>query len=138
MNFRSILGRTAFFLFLTGAASTFAVTITNVEPRLGSVGQSVNIGGNGFTPGNHLPNTLSVKFNGVLATSNTNNVVRDDLIVCQVPAGASSGLVTVQINGGAIQPSPTNFIVISTNAYVTNIAPVFGNTDTTVVLSGVN
>src|SRR3954470_24639152 len=127
MNLRRIFGWTAFFLLLIQAAATFAVTITNVEPAMGPFGQQVNIGGNGFTPGNHLPNTLLVKFNGLLATSNTNNVIRDDLIVCNVPTNATSGLITVQINGGAIQNSPTNFIVISTNAYVTNIAPIFGN-----------
>lgn len=138
MNLRRTLGYTAFLFLVAGTAPVFSQTITNVTPPLGSFGDQINIMGNGFAPGGKRPNSLMVKFNGLLSTSNTNNVVNDNSILAPVPTGATTGYITVQINGGTPANSPSQFIVIGTNAYVTNFSPLFGNANTTVVLTGVH
>lgn len=138
MNFRSILAGTVFVLLLAGTGSVYSQSITNVDPPMGSFGQMISIEGNGFAPGGKRPNSLSVKFNGLLSTSNTNQVISDVLISAPVPTNATSGFITVQINGGAIVTSPSRFIVISTNAYATNFSPLFGGPGTQVTITGVN
>jgi hypothetical protein len=107
-----------------------------MTPPLGSFGQLINITGNGF--GMKKPNSLIVKFNNTLSTTNTNNVVGDSLIQAPVPTNSTTGFVSVQINGGPVINSTNQFFVISTNAYVTNFSPLFGGPNTTVVLTGVN
>lgn len=138
MNLRRTLGCAAFLFLMAGAAPLFAQTITNFTPPMGSFGDQINIMGNGFAPGGKRPNSLMVRFNGLLSTSNTNNVVNDNSILAPVPTNATTGYITVQINGGTPANSPSQFIVIGTNAYVTNFSPLLGNANTTVVLTGVH
>lgn len=123
---------------LADAAPVFSQSITNVTPPMGSFGQQISIGGNGFAPGGRAPNTLTVKFNGLLSTSNTNDVTSDNLILAPVPTNATTGYITVSINNGTPVSSPNPFIVISTNAYVTNFSPLYGGAGATVTLTGVN
>jgi hypothetical protein len=139
MNFRSILKTTAFLFLLTAARPLSAQIITNVNPPLASRGlQLVNIFGNGFAPGGHRPNTLSVDINGSVSTTDTNKVVSDNQIqITNIPAAATSGYIHVFINGSQAQ-SPQQFIVISTNGYATNFSPIYGANDTTVVVTGVH
>lgn len=138
MNLRSILARTAFILLLAGAGSVYSQSITNVSPPLGSFGQPIQIYGNGFFPGGIKPNSLAVKFNGLLSTTNTSSILSDGTIQANVPTNATSGYITVQLNGGTTVFSPSQFFVISTNAYVTNFSPLFGNGGTQVTITGVN
>src|SRR5579862_530351 len=138
MNFRSIIARTTFALLLVSAAPAHAQSITNVIPPMGSFGQIINIGGSGFAPGDRQPNSLTVKFGTLVSTTKTNQVVGDTLIQAPVPTNAISGFISVSINGGPFVNSPNQFIVISTNAYVTNFSPLSGGANTTVTLNGVN
>ncbi len=137
MNLRCIIRRSAFLLMLA-AGPVFSQSITNVTPPLGQPGALINISGNGFAPGGKKPNSLQVKFNNVLSTSNTNQVVSDIQIQAPVPTNSGNGFITVQINGGTPQSSSNQFVIIGTNAYVTNFSPLFGAANTTVVLTGVN
>lgn len=138
MNFRSIIAWSSFALLLAGAAPVHSQSITNVIPPMGSFGQIINIGGTGFAPGDRQPNSLTVKFGSLVSTTKTNQVVGDTLIQAPVPTNAISGFVSVSINGGPFVNSPNQFIVISTNAYVTNFSPLFGGANQTVTLTGVN
>jgi hypothetical protein len=129
----------AFPFLLASAGSASAVTVTNVTPPMSSTGvHQINIFGNGFAPGGLHPTTLSVDFNGTVATTNPNAVVSDSQIqLLSVPAGATSGFIHVVINGGIPKASPQPFIIISTNSYVTNFSPTYGDVGTPVTITGV-
>jgi hypothetical protein len=140
MNLRRILGVMALPCLLTSIKPASAATITNVTPPMSSTGlHQIDIFGNGFAPGGGHPATISVDFNGTVSTVNPNVVVADwHIQVTNVPPGASSGFIHVSINGGAAAPSPQRFIIISTNSYVTNFSPVYGNVGTPVTITGVH
>jgi uncharacterized repeat protein (TIGR03803 family) len=74
----------------------------SIQPSLGKVGTIVSILGNGLT------GTTAVSFNGVTAAF---KVVSDDLISTTVPAGATTGTVTVNTPGGSL-PSNVTFRVL--------------------------
>jgi hypothetical protein len=138
MNFRRFFGTAAFLFLVSVANPVSAQIITNVTPPLGAHGDLVKILGNGFAPGGVRPSTLTVDFNGTLSTSSPNAVVSDSEIdITNVPTTASSGYIHAFVNGSEAT-SPQQFIVISTNAYVTNFTPVYGAQNTTVVLTGVH
>ncbi|HWD94637.1 MAG TPA: IPT/TIG domain-containing protein [Verrucomicrobiae bacterium] len=137
--FRRIFGTAAFLLFLVLAGSLPAQIITNVSPPLGGHGDFIRIFGNGFAPGNHRPNTLSIDFNGTLSTTSTNQVVSDSEIdITNVPAAATSGYIHVFFNGNeAVSPQP--FVIVPTNMpYATNFSPLYGANNTTVTITGVH
>ena len=73
-----------------------APEISGTSPGSGTVGSSVSIGGRGFT------GATSVKFNGVAASFTVN---ADGLITAVVPAGASSGPVSVTTPNGTATSS---------------------------------
>lgn len=140
MNLRRILGSAAF-LLLTGA-SLVGQVITNVVPPLGSHADpdfiTVKVYGNGFAPGNHRPNTFSADFNGTVSTTSTNAVATDgEIDLTNIPVGATTGPIHIFVNGNEAA-SPSNFVVISTNAYITNFTPVSGGNGTSVTVSGVH
>src|SRR5690349_15896941 len=127
MKFRGTSASVALLLLLFAASRSFGVTITNVTPPLGSVGDPVIIwGAGGFAPGGNPPATLVVKFGSVIATTDPGAAVTDFQINTFVPVGATSGNITVQINGGAVASSPQAFTVINNGPYITNFTPVFG------------
>ena len=74
------------------------LTIGNLTPSTGAIGDQVVISGAGFTGATH------VKFDGVDATF---NVGTDAQIIALVPAGAVSGFVTVTTTNGSAQSSST-------------------------------
>jgi hypothetical protein len=78
-----------------------APTITSFAPTAGPVGTSVTI------TGTNLTGATSVKFNGVSATITSNTATQ---IVTKVPAGATTGKITVTTAGGTAT-SATNFTV---------------------------
>jgi uncharacterized repeat protein (TIGR01451 family) len=139
MNLRSIFWRAALWLLLTQTIRLNAQNITSVDPPLGSHGDFIRIFGSGFTPNNHLPNTLSVFFNNVLSTSSTNSVNLNgtEIDITNVPVSASSGPIKIILNGITFF-SPEDFVIISTNAYVTNFIPLHGASGTHVLLQGVH
>src|SRR6266511_3924968 len=80
-----------------------APTITSFTPTAGPVGTSVTI------TGTNLSGATSVKFNGVSVTITSNTATQ---IVTKVPAGATTGKITVTTAGGTAT-SATNFTVTS-------------------------
>lgn len=138
LNFRRIIGTAAFLLLAALVHPVSAQIITNVTPPLGAHGDFIKIYGNGFAPGGVRPGTLSVDFNMVVSTTNPNAVVSDgEIDITNVPATASTGYIHVFIDGSEAI-SPQQFVVINTNAYVTNFTPVYGALNTVVVITGVH
>lgn len=88
-----------------------APVITSFTPASGEVGAAVTI------TGTNLANPVSVKFNGVAAAVNSSSSTRIDT---NVPAGATTGSITVTTAGGTA--SSTTFTVQPT--VVTPAAPV--------------
>jgi murein tripeptide amidase MpaA len=72
---------------ITGVQATYCPAITAVTPKGGSVGATVTVTGAGFT------GATGVAFDGVPAVSFT--VVDGNTLTAVVPAGARTGLVTV-------------------------------------------
>jgi uncharacterized repeat protein (TIGR01451 family) len=136
MKVRSLVGIFASLLF---AANLPAQIITNVVPPLGGHGDFIQIFGNGFAPGNKHPNSLTIKFNGTTSTTSTNAVVSDSEIdITNVPAGASSGVIQVTLNGTVFN-SPQSFVIVPTNMpYATNFTPGYGASSTPVTITGVH
>src|SRR6185437_6096884 len=140
MNFRSFIGTAALFFLVAFATQLSAQTISSVNPPLGSHGDFVRIFGSGFAPNNQLPTSLSIDFNGTLSTTSPHAVVANtEIDITNVPIGATSGRIRVIFNGNNNNPvySPSNFIIISTNAYVTNFTPLGGGGQS-VTLTGVH
>ncbi|MEY2466597.1 MAG: large repetitive protein [Verrucomicrobiota bacterium] len=137
MTFPVYFTRLVLLLLLASASSGFGVTVTGVSPPMGSVGDGITISGSGFAPNGFQPTNLVVKLGLTTVTTDTNTVLSDNQISTQVPAGASSGQITVQINNPPASPGP-QFTVISTNAYATNFSPIFGPNSggTTVTING--
>lgn len=77
-------------------------TITRLRPASGRVGTTVEI------DGTYLAGATSVRFNGTLAVSKT--IVSDLSVLAKVPAGATSGPVTVTTAAGTAT-SPSSFTV---------------------------
>ena len=104
--------------------------ITKLDPELGDVGTTVSI------TGLHLTNTPGVLFNGTRAAEAS--VSADGtLITTRVPAGATSGPITVTTSLGTSN-SPTPFTVIGPGPYITDFSPVFGNGGTLVQIGGLH
>ncbi len=101
--------------------------ITGFTPASGPTGQSVTIIGDNFT------NANSLTFNGTNATF---TIVNDDTIRTTVPAGATSGLITVSSAVGS-GSSSTSFVV-DNNPVISNFSPSSGPIGTTVVINGLN
>ena len=121
----------------TAVTSNFTVTagggggpnITNFSPRSGPVGTSVTITGNTFLSVN------SVRFNGVAATFIINSSTS---ISATVPAGATTGKVSVSGPSGSDQ-SQGNFTVTGTSApVITGFNPISGKVGTVVSIFGSN
>lgn len=119
-----------------GAATTgsiFTVTagvphITGLNPTSGAIGSSVSINGSGFF------SVSAVRFNGVGAGFTVNGAGTQ--INATVPAGATTGKVTVVTPGGTAQ-SAGNFTVLGAGApLISSFNPTFGAAGTTVTING--
>jgi glucose/arabinose dehydrogenase len=77
-------------------------TISRIVPTSGRVGSAVEI------DGTYLAGATSVKFHGTTATF---TIVSDGALVARVPAGATTGTVTVTTARPATATSPTSFTV---------------------------
>jgi hypothetical protein len=101
-SYTSVTGCATEILSLT---ITPAITVSSFAPTSGSVGSSVVITGSGFT------GATAVSFNGTNALVYT--VDSDIQITATVPAGATTGLITVNV-GACSGTSTGSFTVIST------------------------
>lgn len=115
------------------SAGTFTITtntpiINAFTPSAGPVGTVVTITGANFT------GSTVVRFNG---TSASFSVVNATTISATVPAGASTGPISVQ-NASGTGTSVTNFTVSSTAPSITSFTPTNGNVGTGVTITGTN
>ena len=102
-------------------------TITGLSPTSGPLGTSVTINGTGLT------GATSVTFNSVSASF---TLTSDTAIQATVPAGATTGLVSVTTPGGTAT-SANNFTVVSAPT-ISNFSPTAGPLGTSVTISGTN
>lgn len=103
-----------------------APTITSFSPASGMAGAPVNLTGTSFT------GATAVKFNG---TSATFNVTDASHISTGVPAGASSGTISVTTPSGTAT-SATAFTVLPSAPVITGFAPPNGMVGAGVTLTG--
>lgn len=90
--------------------------ITSIEPSHATVGTNIEIHGGGFPL---LFNNCQVFFNGVLGAidcSSINEGLTENLFCATVPAGATTGLITVHVSttpgaGTKTATSPMEFVV---------------------------
>ena len=114
-----------------GEAFTFYPypAITGVSPASGAVGTPVTITGTGLLDGE---GNAAVTFNGtpapILSQTSTS-------IQVEVPAGATSGPISVQANGDTVKTS-TNFTV--THAQISGISPNYGAPAALITITGTN
>ncbi|HEX4440110.1 MAG TPA: IPT/TIG domain-containing protein [Thermoanaerobaculia bacterium] len=114
------------------SASNFTVTsgpaITGFTPASGPVGTSVSISGSGFT------GATAVQFNGTSATAFTVN--SDISVAATVPAGATTGKISVAAPGGTAT-SATDFVVSSSSGVtITSFTPTAGPISAKVTING--
>jgi IPT/TIG domain len=115
------------------SATNFTVTaggfaITSFNPTSGVIGTSVVITGVGFTGANQ------VRFNGTSATFTVNS---DTQITAIVPAGATTGPISVTKQGNNTATSTTNFTVTpSPVPTITSFNPTSGTVGTSVTIIG--
>lgn len=124
---RIVPGTVLVLLMLSGCgASTSSVGITSFSPSGGMVDTTVTIAGTNFdtTAANN-----TVTFNGTTAvvTSSTSTE-----IVTTVPSGATTGPISVTVNGETATTS-SNFIIIPS---ITSTAPSSGSVGSTVTIIG--
>ena len=102
-------------------------TLTSFSPTSGAVGTNVTISGSYFT------SATSVTFNGTSASFIVNS---DTAIQATVPAGATTGLLSVTTPGGSAS-SAQNFTVLAVPT-ITGFTPTSGAVGTNVTISGTN
>lgn len=116
----------------TGTSTSFTViaapTITGFTPSSGGIGSTVTITGTSFN------GATSVKFNGTSSLGVT--VVSSTTITATVPAGATTGKISITTPGGTASSS-TSFTVLSAPT-ITSMAPNSGGVGATVTLIGTN
>lgn len=113
---------------LLSIISIRAQTFSNFSPRQGAVGTPVTITDarlNGFT---------SVSFNGVIAAAFQQNA---NTILTQVPAGASTGLITIVVNSVTFT-SDQPFVVAAPVPQITSVSPNIGADGDNIQISGQN
>ena len=104
--------------------------ISSLSVTRGLIGDTVVLTGENF---NATPEKNKVWFNNVEAT--VTDATKTTLTVT-VPVGASTGNITVQVNGGAVITGPS--FEVATAIIITSLSPVAGNVGETVVITGEN
>jgi hypothetical protein len=104
--------------------------IASVSPTVGAAGKSVTITGTNF---GDVQGASTVKFNVTPVSQYTS--WSDTQIVCNVPAGAATGPVTVTTPGGT--SNGVDFTVVPGPA-ITSLSPNSGPAETLVTISGKN
>src|SRR5215472_14375432 len=107
--------------------------ITSFDPTYGASTdpQYIQINGSGF-----LGPNLVVRFNGTQDPTAQATAADGTIIMARVPSGATTGPISVQVNGGPIASSVESFIVIGPGPYVDSISPTNGSALTRVTLTG--
>ncbi len=119
---------------VTISAAAIFPTITGFTPPTGGPGTTILINGSNFTGVN------TVLFNGAPATTFT--VLGDNLISVVVPAGASTGFVTVSRPTTVTYPggsgTSTAIFTVGTPSTISSFTPAAGGTGTVVTITGTN
>jgi uncharacterized delta-60 repeat protein len=100
--------------------------IISFSPTSAAVGSIVTLTGSGFT------GVTAVSVNGLAASF---GYVSDSQLNLQVPAGATSGLITVTTPAGSAT-STTNLTVLNNPPTITGFSPTSGPVGTTVTING--
>lgn len=110
------------------ASAVPAPTLTSFSPTSGFANAVVTLTGTNFT------GVTSVKYNGTAATF---NFLTDTSIQSFVPAGATTGPITVTTPGGTAT-SATNFTVLVSPPTIASFTPTSGPVGTPVTVTGTN
>lgn len=115
-----VSGGINYFAKVTVNYSSFSgptTTLTSFTPNIGSCNNVVSINGTNFDNG-----TPIVKFNGITAA---HTYVSSTELTATVPAGATTGVITVQ-TGGGIATSSSNFTVNTSTPTISSISSTTG------------
>ncbi len=115
--------------WLACAFTALGANISGFDPAFGAPGDMVNIYGGGFDQG-----VVTVRFNGVVSTYA--GATTASQIIAQVPTGATSGPISVQIGTSTPVYSSGDFTVIGSGPYISGFSPVTGSGGTTVLIEG--
>ena len=108
------------------------LTLTSFSPATGTAGTIVTLTGTNFSP-TIASNT--VKFNGTAATVSAATATS---LTVEVPAGATTGKISVQV-GSQIATSSNDFIIASSSSpTLTSFSPTTGTAGTVVTVTGTN
>ncbi len=102
-------------------------SVTVYNPESGKEGAGVIISGTNFSS---IASENKVWINGVEATIRS---VSNTTILTSVPVGATTGPITVSVNGGEAAAGPSFTVLLPT---ITSLSPVKGGVGETVVLTG--
>lgn len=105
-------------------------TISSFSPAMGPVGTLVTIEGNNFV------GTTSVRFNAT--ESLEYSVVSFTRLTAKVPAGATSGPITVRTPDGAVTSTASFQVDTSLRPLINSFSPGRGPVGTFVIIKGVN
>ena len=105
--------------------------ITDFSPTNGPVGADVVLYGANLTP------STAIRFNGVLVNSVSITGQGGSQAHVHVPAGATSGLITVS-DGTTTNSSPTAFVVTGPGPSINSFSPSSGPVGTDVIIEGDN
>ncbi len=115
---------------VTFTVSATAPSVASLSPTAGAVGTAVTISGANFGP---TQGTNSLRFNGTAATPTNWSA---SSIVAAVPGGATTGPVTVTVNG--VASNGVTFTVSAPAPNVAMLSPTAGAVGTAVTISGTN
>ena len=102
--------------------------ITSISPNSGPVGTSVTI------TGQDLAGATEVRFNGAIASFN----VFGNQINASVPAGATTGPITVVTSGGTGVSSDVFTVTQALPPVIDTVSPASGSIGTQVIINGAN
>lgn len=119
----------SFSVTYTGCFTGPAPTLTTFTPSSGSCNNVVTINGTNFDNG-----TPIVKFNGVTAA---HTYISATQLTAPVPAGATTGAITVQTSGG-IASSSSNFTLNTSTPTISSISSSTGTRGTVITITGTN
>ena len=107
-----------------------APALTSLTPTSGPVGTSVTLAGTGFA------GASAVKFHGVSASYTVSSATR---ITVTVPAGATTGTVSVATPGGSVTSAASFTVTLApapVKASISKLSPTSGRRGATVTITG--
>ncbi|HSE15992.1 MAG TPA: IPT/TIG domain-containing protein [Pyrinomonadaceae bacterium] len=119
-------------LLSTTRQNTNLPSIIEFTPNSGPIGTTVTIYGTGFSS---TPSQNTVKFNGATATVTS---AAPTQIVTSVPAGATTGPITVNTPFGLATSSASFTVTASAVPTITGFTPNIGTPSTAVTINGTN